>query len=69
MSDTTEPRPLTPERIAELLSQGVVLATVELLEQMEHEATPPVTLRSERQPDGTWKLLVTRYEPHLDLLG
>jgi hypothetical protein len=55
--------PLTAERVAELLEQGVVLATLELLQEIEGRESTPVTLRSRRRNDGTWELIVTRYTP------
>jgi hypothetical protein len=46
---------LTPERVAELLREGVVLASLDLLRQIEHQESGPVaTLRSRRRNDGTW---------------
>jgi hypothetical protein len=51
---------LTPERIAELSRAGIVPATIELLEQMEAQNSPLVSLCATRNGDGTWRLRVTR---------
>ena len=52
---------LTPERLAELQEQGVVLAHIDLLRTMEHEDSPPVTMRARPNDDGTWELICTRH--------
>lgn len=51
---------LTPARIAELLEDGVVLAHLDLLHEMEKQSSPLVSLRARREDDGTWTLLATR---------